>query len=455
MRIVRGGSIVTEGGVVDGDVAVSGGVIAGIGHRLDGDLLLDASDCWVLPGAIDPHIHVSLEGYSTMEPILDDAVDASASGLMGGVTTLGVFVQRTPVKDIVGVMRGLIDYGNAEAHSDFFMNGLLLPGDDVEGAIRAGADIGVMSYKAMVAYNKKGLMFDDEHLMRLMATVADVGGLTMIHAENGGGIDYLESVERMRGVDNGSLLRAQPGAFEAEGMFRAATFARITGTRLLFVHLSSKEGAAMLRQLKEGPYGARIDSETQPHYLALTNAEVLTRGPLGKVGPPLKEEEDVAAVWAVTENGLLSHISSDHSPKSTAVKLATDDILDATYGGIGGVEPMLPLVYSLGFEAGRISIEDVARLTATGAAKVHNIYPKKGTIRVGSDADLAVIPKQAPPKRIVPENLHGKADYSLYESLSSSGFPRDVVRRGVVAVRDGSVTGDNSTGGYIGSAPRD
>ena len=107
MRIVRGGSIVTEGGVVDGDVAVSGGVIAGIGHRLDGDLLLDASDCWVLPGAIDPHIHVSLEGYSTMEPILDDAVDASASGLMGGVTTLGVFVQRTPVKDIVGVMRGL------------------------------------------------------------------------------------------------------------------------------------------------------------------------------------------------------------------------------------------------------------------------------------------------------------------------------------------------------------
>lgn len=455
MRLVRGGSIVTEGGVVEGDVAIAGGAIAGVGNLLDGEVLLDATGCWVLPGAIDPHIHVSLEGYSTMEPILDDVVDASASGLMGGVTTLGVFVQRTPVKDIVSVMRGLIEYGNAEAHSDFFMNGLLLPGDDVEGAIRDGAGIGVMSWKAMVAYNKKGLMFDDEHLMRLMGTVADVGGLTLIHAENGGGIDYLESLERLRGVDNGSLLRAQPGAFEAEGMFRTATFARVAGTRLLFVHLTSREGAAMLRRLKAGPYGDRIDSETQPHYLALTNDEVLTRGPLGKVGPPLKEEEDVAAVWAVTEEGLLSHISSDHSPKSKAVKLATDDILDATYGGIGGVEPMLPLVYSLGFETGRITIGDVARLTATNAAKIHNIYPRKGAIRVGSDADLVVIPKQAPSKRIVPENLHGKADYSLYESLSSRGFPRDVVRQGVVAVRDGKATGQNPPGRYIGSAPRD
>ena len=455
MTLVRGGSIVTENGVVEGDIAISDGVIAGIGDGFDGDVLLDATDCWVLPGAIDPHIHVSLEGYSTMEPILDDLVDASASGLMGGVTTLGVFVQRTPQKDIVAVMRSLIGYGNAEAHSDFFMNGLLLPGDDIEGAIRGGANIRVMSYKAMVAYNKKGLMFDDEHLMRMMATVADLGGLTMIHAENGGGIDYLESIERRRGVDNGSLLRAQPGVFEAEGMFRAATFAELTGTRLLFVHLTSKEGAAMLRQLKAGPYGARIESETQPHYLALTNAEVLARGPLSKVGPPLKEEADIAAIWAVTEEGLLSHISSDHSPKSTEVKLATDDILDATYGGIGGVEPMLPLIYSLGFEAGRISIEDVARLTATNAAKVHNIYPNKGAIRVGSDADLVVIPKEAPSRRIVPENLHGKADYSLYESLSSSGFPRDVVRRGVVAVRAGDATGDNPTGTYIGSAPRD
>lgn len=454
MSVVRGGSVVTEDGVFEGDVAMSGGVIDAIGNNLEGETALDAAGCWVLPGGIDPHIHPSLEGYSTTEPLLDDLADASAAGLFGGVTTIGAFVQRIPGKDIVEVMAGLIDYGNAEASSDFFMNGLLLPGDDVVAAIRGGAELGVMSYKALVAYNKRGLMFDDESLLRLMATVADVGGLTMIHAENGGGIDYLESLERARGVDNGSFLRAQPGVFEAEGMFRTATFAELTGTRLLFAHLTSKEGAAMLRHLKSGPYGHRIFCETQPHYLALTNQEVLSRGPLGKVGPPLKEDDDIAALWDVIADGSLSHISSDHSPKSLEVKLATDDILDATYGGIGGVEPMLPLIYELGHTTGRISIEDVARITSTNAAIVHNIYPQKGTIRVGSDADLVVIPKEGPQVRITPENLHGKSEYSLYESLTSSGFPRDVVRGGTVAVKDRTLTGNIPLGRYIGSAAR-
>jgi dihydropyrimidinase len=453
MKVVRGGSVVTEGGVLEADIAMSGGLITAIDEGLEGDVVVDAAGCWVLPGAIDPHIHPSLEGISITEPLLDDLVDATTSGLFGGVTTVGAFVQRIPGKDIVSVMQSLIDYGNDRSKADFFMDGLLTPGDDIETAIRGGAKLGVMSYKALVAYNNRGLMFDDESLLRMMATVNDVGGLTMIHAENGGGIDYLEGRERHRGVDNGSFLRAQPGAFEAEGMFRTATFAEITGTRLLFAHLTSKEGAAMLRVLKSGAHGDRIHCETQPHYLALTNDEVLRRGPLGKVGPPLKEAEDIEALWGVVTDGSLSHISSDHSPKSLEVKLATDDILDATYGGIAGVEPMLPIIYELGYIGGRISIEDVARITATSAAKVHNIYPRKGTIRVGSDADLVVIPKQGLQRQIVPENLHGKADYSLYESLSSTGFPRDVVRRGVVALRDGSLTPEAPSGRYIGSTP--
>ena len=353
MTLVRGGSIVTENGVVEGDIAISDGVIAGVGDGFEGDVLLDATDCWVLPGAIDPHIHVSLEGYSTMEPILDDLVDASASGLMGGVTTLGVFVQRTPQKDIVAVMRSLIDYGNAEAHSDFFMNGLLLPGDDIEGAVRGGADIRVMSYKAMVAYNKKGLMFDDEHLM---AHDGDGGGCRRPHDDPRRRTVAVSTTSRASSDGAVSTTEASSGLSRVCSRPRGCSAPQPSPGSPAHGSFSSispqRRGAAMLRQLKAGPYGARIESETQPHYLALTNAEVLARGPLGKVGPPLKEEADIAAIWAVTEEGLLSHISSDHSPKSTKVKLATDDILDATYGGIGGVEPMLPLIYSLGFRSG-------------------------------------------------------------------------------------------------------
>ncbi len=449
MKVIKGGSVVTEESVVEADVGIDGETISDIGPSLEGEVVLDAKGCWVLPGAIDPHVHISLEGHSTTAPLLDDLVGATSAGLYGGVTTVGAYVQRTPDKDIVEVMRSLIDFGNESSAADFLINGLLLPGDHLESAIRGGAELGVMSFKSLLAYNKAGLMFDDEDLMRILHLVAEVGGTALIHAENGGAADYLDAVERSRGVTNSSFLKTQPGLLEAEGMVRSATFAEIAQARLLFVHLSSKEGAAVLRRLRSGPFGSWIACETQPHYLALTNQEVLERGPLGKVGPPLKESDDVSAVWEAVIAGDVTHISSDHSPKSMAVKLSAENVLDATYGGIPGVEPMLPLVYELGFKSGRIRIEDVVRLTASAAARVYGIYPKKGVIRAGSDADLLVIPKEAVSRTLTPENLHGPSDYSLYESLSSTGFPRDVIRRGSVVLRDGELTSENIAGSYL------
>jgi len=446
---VRGGSVVTQSGVVEADIQIEGEIVTAVGRNLDGTVIIDAAGCWVLPGAVDPHVHISLEGHSTTAPLLDDLVGATTAGLYGGVTTVGAYVQRTPDRDIVGAMEALIEYGNGNAAADFLINGLLLPGDDVESAIRGGAELGVTSFKALLAYNKAGLMFDDETLIRIMHLVSEVGGVALIHAENGGAADFLDSVERSRGVTNASFLRSQPGVFEAEGMFRSATFAEVAGTRLLFVHLSSKEGADMLRRLRSGALGHRIACETQPHYLALTNQEVLERGPLGKVGPPLKEAEDVAAVWKAVVDGDVTHISSDHSPKSSAVKLAADHILDATYGGIPGVEPMLPLIYELGFKTGRLQIEDVARLTSTAAAQNYGIYPKKGTIQPGSDADLVIIPKEAERRTIVSENMHGPSDYSLYEALYSTGFARDVIRRGKLALRNGELTDENHRGRFL------
>lgn len=154
-------------------------------------------------------------------------------------------------------------------------------------------------------------------------------------------------------------------------------------------------------------------------------------------------------MWKTVDAGLLNHVASDHSPKAEAVKLATDNILEATYGGIGGVGTMLPLMYGIGFEAGRIDIDTLARLTSTNAAKVYGLYPRKGTIKPGSDADLVVIPKDGDMRQFIPQNLHGPADYSLYQSLSSSGFPRDVIRSGAVVVRDGALTDKGPTGRYL------
>ena len=173
-----------------------------------------------------------------------------------------------------------------------------------------------------------------------------------------------------------SYLRSQPVELEPEGMNRTAMFAGLTGCRLHFVHCTSAPGAAMLGGLKDS--GGSVTAETQIHYLLLTNDEVLKRGPLGKVGPPLRDPEHLAPLWDALADGRIDHLSSDHSPKSLEVKLAAANILDATYGGIAGTGVMLPLAFSEGFQKGRLSIERLAEVTSTRAAQIYGIYPQKG-----------------------------------------------------------------------------
>ena len=183
-------------------------------------------------------------------------------------------------------------------------------------------------------------------------------GITLVHAENGGAIDYLDAVERRQGVTNESYLRSQPVELEPEGMNRTAVFAALTGCHLHFVHCTSAPGARMVGALKDS--GGSVTTETQIHYLLLTNDEVLRRGPLGKVGPPLRDAEHLPRLWEALADGRIDHLSSDHSPKSMEVKLAAPNILDATFGGIAGTGVMLPLAFSEGFKKGRLTIERLA-----------------------------------------------------------------------------------------------
>lgn len=439
--LIKNGTIVTEGGTFVGDVAARDGRISALGEGLQEDgPVVDASNCHVLPGAVDPHVHVAIANDPNMEPVIETLAAASAAAIMGGTTTISAYVRGYPGVSLEDAIRSETEHGLRDAQTDFALNALFHPDQDYEADVRAAAGLGVTSFKAMMAYHVRGLMLDDGELLRLMSAVAAVGGLALIHAENGLATEYLETVERRRSggpVEPASYLRSSPGLLEAEGMHRATMLSRLVGCRVLFVHMSARESASVFRTLKKGPDGPRIFCETQPHYLALTNRAVLERGALGKIGPPLKEQEDVDAVWEVVRSGYLSHLSSDHNPRTVAMKSEASDIFGAPYGGISGTEVLLPLAWSLGYECGRLSVEDVARLTATHAARVYGLYPQKGAIRIGSDADLVVIPKEGKSKAITPENLHGRSDYTLYEGLSSRGFPLHVVRGGELAVSEG------------------
>lgn len=437
--VVRNGRLVTGDGVVEGDISFRDGVIEEIGTGLGGETIADADGAWVLPGAVDPHLHISLGGHSITEPLLHDLHQAARAALRGGVTTIGVYAQRTPATTVIEAIKTEIGREGDGVATDYFINALLMPGDDIEETVAGSAAAGVNSFKTMVAYARRGLMLDDASICLLMERAAAVGGITLVHAENGGAIDYLDATERRRGVTNASYLRSQPVELEPEGMNRTAMFAALTGCRLHFVHCTSAPGAAMLGTLKDS--GASVTAETQIHYLLLTNDEVLQRGPLGKVGPPLRDSGHLAPLWDALADGRIDHLSSDHSPKSLEVKLSAHNILDATYGGISGTGVMLPLAFSEGFKKGRLTIERLAEVTSTRAAQIHGLYPQKGVLAEGSDADLVVIPEGQPEVNLNHDKLEPAAGYSLFESLSTTGLPTLVVRGGSVVLSGGGLVG--------------
>lgn len=442
--LIKSGFVVTESGVVEGDIRTDRGVISEIGVSLPPGHekeVIDARDCYVLPGAIDPHVHITLDGYSTNETMVEDLADASRAALFGGVTTVSCFVQRTPESPLPEMLKREIAFGTANAWTDFAVNAMYLPGDDIDRVVADAAELGVQTFKAYLSYYDKGNMCEDDDLFQLMQAVARVDGLVLIHAENGRLISYLEKVEREKQSmpDRGAFLRAAPAELEAEGICRAALLAKLAGCRLLFVHLTSQLGIEALNWVRCQMRIPNVWAETQPHYMLMTNDAVLWRGALAKVGPPLKHATDVEAVGDAVASGLVSHLSSDHSPRVRAVKLNKENILDAPYGGISGVEVLLPLAFKVGVEEGRFPIEHVARLTSTNAAKRYGLYPGKGTIRIGSDADFAIVPVDGADRAITADNLHGKSDYSFYEGLSSRGFPRWTIRHGTVVMEDGEL----------------
>ena len=447
--IIKGGRVVTETGVVDADILVVDGSIRSIGSGLSGGPVVDARGAWVLPGVVDPHLHTSVGGFHTMDPLAEDLKQATAAALMGGVTTVSAYVNRGPGMGLIDAVRYQIQFGKEHSAVDFAINALCLPGDPLTEAVEEGVRLGVTTYKAFLGYYVRGVMMEDNELVELMTAVASHDGLVLIHPENGRATKYYHDIEYARDpTDIEGFMRCSPGILEAEGMFRAAALAELTGCDVLFVHLSAGETVRVLSWLKEGGGPVRVWSETQPHYLILTEDALIEHGPLAKIGPPLRRREDVAAVWGAVEAGHLDLLSSDHSPRTKAMKHAAPNIFDAPYGGITPSEALLPLAYALGVETGRFDMGRLAELTATSAAKAYGLYPRKGAIRVGADADFAIVPIEGEPREIGPRNLHGRSDYSIYTGLTSRGFPKYVVRRGCLAVSEGEVL-DNPSGRYL------
>jgi dihydropyrimidinase len=310
--------------------------------------------------------------------------------------------------------------------------------------IAAVAATGVRSFKVFLAYAAQGWMTTDADLVAVMRATRDAGGLLLVHCENGPAIDVLERDARaglLPGDAAGLIGRTRPPILEAEAVHRVAALAQAFDARVLVVHVTSRRALEAVADARRG--GARIVAETCPQYLALTEESLSTHGALAKIGPPLRTADDRVALWEGLRTGELQTIGSDHVPKKTPEDASTP-LMDASFGA-PSIETMLPVLFHLGVAEGRISLERFVEITSENPARAFGLWPQKGAVAVGSDADLVLWDPDG--HRVLgAAHEHTNAGYSLYEGWEVRGEIRAVIVGGVVAIRDGEETGDRAPG---------
>ncbi len=445
--VIKGGLIVSGKGIAKGDVLVGDGVVQQIGENLQAPRVIDASGKYVLPGIIDAHCH----------PVYADKMDTfSIAAAYGGVTTIIPFIGNLVAWGCAGktseIVKGLIEEGEKTSCLDFAIHTVFVAEDDAVAEIPKLLKMGVSSFKMFMSFSKRNMMMPDAKMLKIMAVTAANGGIAMVHPENGYGIDCLVEKFVAEGkVSREYFLPSQPNILEVEAVTRAAAYSVITDCPLYLVHLSAREVPEIVARMKEE--GRRIYSETCPQYLSLTNRAVLERGPLGKVGPPLREKEDNDAMW----NGLAGHaidvvgsdsanVRAEHKEwggaskdfiTGSGAKPRPGNIFEARFGA-PFVEQMLPVVYHDGVNSGRITLPRLVQTMCENPAKIFGLYPKKGILQAGSDADLILL-DPAVKFTISAQKMHGNADFTLFEGKEIIGAPVFSMQRGEVIIEDGQL----------------
>jgi dihydropyrimidinase len=445
--VISGGLVVSGQGITRADVLVGDGKIQQVGENLRAAKEIDASGKYVLPGIIDAHNH----------PVYADKMDTfSLLAAYGGITTIipffGNFVAWGMPGKTSEVIKKMIEEGERISYLDFAIHAAFVAEDDIRTEIPKLIKMGVPSFKMFMTYPRRGMMMPDEKMLAAMEVAADEGGMAMVHAENGYGIDYL--VDRLTAegkVSREFFALSQPNILEVEAVQRAATYAALTDCPLYFVHLSAREIPEVIRQMKQG--GRRIYGETCPQYLSLTNQAVLERGALGKVGPPLREREDNEAIWRGLASHVIDTVASDScnikteqkewggasrdSISASEARAPSGNIFEARFGA-PSAEQMLQVVYHDGVNGGRITLPRLVQTMCENPAKIFGLYPKKGIIQEGSDADIVVF-DPALPFTISAGNMHGNSDYTLFEGKEVLGAPVFSMQRGEVIIEDGQL----------------
>jgi dihydropyrimidinase len=434
--VITGGLLVYPEKTVRADLAISDGKVAAVTQpgQTKARATIDAEGCYLLPGAIDPHTH----------PVyLDSIADTARSAVFGGITTVIHYAYARPGNSLIAKIKEFKEEGEASSCIDFALHGGLFETLKQAEEIPQAFELGVTSFKVFMAYAKLGWMTDDYAMAKAMDIVGRHGGMVCVHAETGLAIDYIIDKLLAEKADfTEHFLETSPDIAEAEGIFRAVYIGRLMNCPVYIPHVSSAEGVQVMRFLKR--MGHAVIAETCPQYLGLIWEDLKALGPLGKVGPSIKTEGDRMALWTALQEGLFDTIGSDHAPKDKKVE---DDFFEAAYGS-PEVETTLPVVWSYGVSRGLITANELVCLLAENTARVMGLYPRKGRLEPGSDADVVVFdPTES--WTVSTTNQHSNASYTLFEGKELLGRVKKVISRGQLVVDGDEYLGNEGHGVFL------
>ena len=447
--VIRGGRIVNADAVEAADVGIVKGKIAQVGGEMQGLREVDASGRLLLPGGIDAHVHLSSPpGVADHEPRwVDDFSSGSAAALAGGVTTLGNMTFLAAGELPVAGLRREAAEAQKQTIADLFLHPVIAETtpevlDEIPGLLAAGCN----SIKFFMAFPG----FDAQVAGYVEATrrAGDSGLLTLIHCEDAALI--ADAVAQLASAGRTSLrdyAQSRPVVAEVVATQRAVAIAEATSAPVYVVHLSSARALAVCAEAQGR--GLPVYVETRPLYLHLTSACLAQPDGAKYVGqPPLRERADLDALWAGIREGVVQTVCTDHAPWSLEAKLDPALTITRLRPGVENLQTMLPMLYSEGVRGGRISLSRFVEVTATNAARLFGLYPRKGVIAVGSDADIVVFDPERT-RTIQAGMLKSNADYSVYEGRTVTGWPEVTIRRGEVVFRDGEVVGAPGSGRLV------
>jgi dihydropyrimidinase len=450
--LIRGGRLVTAADDYVADVLVEGERVALIGADLEvnADRTIDAAGRYVLPGCIDPHTHLDMPFGGTVT--IDDFESGHGSAACGGTTCHVDFCIQGRGQTFAEALEGwhakangkaLIDYGFHIAVTDLDEGGTL---DELASL----PEQGVTSYKLFMAY-KGVLQVDDETLFRAMQVAAASGALVMVHAENGDAIDVL--VHEALSLGHTEPIHhalTRPPELEGEATNRAIQLAHIAGSPLYVVHVTCREAVEPIRRAREQGWNVWGESCTQYFFRSIDDlAQPNFEGAKYVYSPPARDASNHDVLWDAVRTDALSAISTDHCAFlwNGQKTLGKDDFTKIPNGG-PGLEDRLKMIHHFGVGEGRISLNRMVDLIATQPAKLFGLYPRKGTIAVGADADLVVFDPERR-ETLSASTHHSRCDYNLYEGMEVVGAPEHVLLRGSFLVEDGKLVGTPGSGRFV------